>query len=498
MKSQLWILCLLSVVSLTGCQSDRAPSFVSNDDIDQLIPAARDVAVAEVEANFGSPSNLVVASYLNVDFGTYSGTVEKVKPDGSYRVRLNPQSPLASEERMAGLKGAAVTIAASKSAESTEAPAASEAPAKEGESSADEKPQVLQVVSFTVSPTQDEGEGVVGDLTVVSTDGTAVTVNEKDVVTVIGDTLQHGRNLYLRHCMHCHGVSGDGAGPTAQYFTIKPRDYRLGKFKFTSTKGGVRASRDDLYRIIKLGIPGTYMPSFMLLPDSESRAITEYIRWLAMRGEMEGMVATQFSDFSVDRLKEEDAGAVEKEFNDDWAANASDYRTQIEGDLKTGWTDSEDEQNVIWPLKKKAPDADPPDLELVPAPRKVPTSESIANGRRLFMHKDIACFSCHGETARGNGVSTETRNKNLLTNEMNEKPGLYDDWGNLVKPRDLTSGIFRGGRRPIDLYRRIHTGIKGTPMQGFGGKSLDGDEIWDIVNYVLSIPVHGATPESSK
>ena len=114
------------------------------------------------------------------------------------------------------------------------------------------------------------------------------------------------------------------------------------------------------------------------------------------------------------------------------------------------------------------------------------------------MHKDIACFSCHGETARGNGVSTETRNKNLLTNEMNEKPGLYDDWGNLVKPRDLTSGIFRGGRRPIDLYRRIHTGIKGTPMQGFGGKSLDGDEIWDIVNYVLSIPVHGATPESSK
>ena len=33
-------------------------------------------------------------------------------------------------------------------------------------------------------------------------------------------------------------------------------------------------------------------------------------------------------------------------------------------------------------------------------------------------------------------------------------------------------------------------------MQGFGGKSLDGDEIWDIVNYVLSIPVHGADPET--
>lgn len=499
-KSQLWILCLLSTVSLTGCQSDRAPSFVSSDEIEQLIPAAREVAVAEVKANFGTPSNLVVASFLNVDFGTYSGTVEKVNLDGSYRVRLNAQSVLASEERMAELKGAAVTFAPPKpeggeEAAADELPKEAEAPS---ESASSEELQSLQVVSFVPVKSQEDGESVLGNLAIVSGDGAAVSVNEKDVVTIIGDTLQHGRNLYLRHCMHCHGVSGNGAGPTAEYFTIKPRDYRLGRFKFTSTKGGVRASRDDLYRIIKLGIPGTYMPSFMLLPDSDSRALTEYVRWLAMRGEMEGMYVTQFkTDFGVDRLEEEKPEAVEKEFNDEWAANAADIREQMETDLDLFWTEAEDKNNIVWPLKKKAPDADPPDNELIPSPRKKATRESIANGRRLFMHKDVACFSCHGETARGNGASTETRNKNLITKELNDKPGLYDDWGNLVKPRDLTSGIFRGGRRPIDIYRRIHTGIKGTPMQAFGGKVGKGDEeIWDIVNYVLSIPVHGASPET--
>ena len=67
-------------------------------------------------------------------------------------------------------------------------------------------------------------------------------------------------------------------------------------------------------------------------------------------------------------------------------------------------------------------------------------------------------------------------------------PGLFDDWGNSIKPRDLTTGVFRGGRRPIDIYRRIHSGIKGTPMQQFGTTLKEEGQIWDVVNYVLSIP----------
>lgn len=499
MNSPLRFLCLL-LVCLTGCQSDRAPSFVNSDDIDQLIPVAREVAVAEVNANFGTPSSLVVASYLNVDFGAYSGTVDKVNLDGSLRVRLRPQSRLAREERLSELKGTAVTIADPEPDQSEESKAPDGDASSKTKSASKESP-ALQVVSFVLSESQDDEDGVLGDLTIKSSDGSAVSAKEDDVVTIVGDTLQHGRNLYLRHCMHCHGVSGDGAGPTAEYFTIKPRDYRRGIFKFTSTKDGVRASRDDLYRIIKLGIPGTYMPSFMLLPDSETRAITEYVRWLAMRGEMERMFVNTFSvDYSVSRLEEDgaDPAEIEKEFRSDgWGSQASDIRTQIESDLSKGWTESEDENSVVWPLKEKTSNSDPPDLEKVPAPRKHPTAESIANGRRLFMDKIVGCYTCHGEMAQGNGASNDDINKNLQTGELNTKPGLFDDWGNLIKPRDLTSGIFRGGRRPIDIYRRIHTGIKGTPMPGVGDKRK-ADEIWDIVNYVLSIPVHGAVPNADK
>ncbi|MGE5195442.1 MAG: c-type cytochrome, partial [Deltaproteobacteria bacterium] len=71
-----------------------------------------------------------------------------------------------------------------------------------------------------------------------------------------------------------------------------------------------------------------------------------------------------------------------------------------------------------------------------------------------------------------------------------EEPGLHDIWGHLQRPRDLSRGIYRGGRRPVDIYRRVHQGIPGTQMNGFA-KLLQPEEIWDVVNYVLSIPFDG-------
>jgi len=56
-------------------------------------------------------------------------------------------------------------------------------------------------------------------------------------------------------------------------------------------------------------------------------------------------------------------------------------------------------------------------------------------------------------------------------------------------------GQYRGGRRPVDLYRRIYAGIKGTPMPG-ASSSLKPEEIWDIVNYVLDVPYQKQTPET--
>ena len=44
------------------------------------------------------------------------------------------------------------------------------------------------------------------------------------------------------------------------------------------------------------------------------------------------------------------------------------------------------------------------------------------------------------------------------------KNGSLDDWGNPLRPANLNRGVYKGGRRPIDLYWRIAKGINGAKM----------------------------------
>jgi hypothetical protein len=46
-------------------------------------------------------------------------------------------------------------------------------------------------------------------------------------------------------------------------------------------------------------------------------------------------------------------------------------------------------------------------------------------------------------------------------------------------------GIYRGGRRPIDLYYRLEAGINGS---GMPKAPLDELEKWQVIDYVLSLP----------
>ena len=66
-------------------------------------------------------------------------------------------------------------------------------------------------------------------------------------------------------------------------------------------------------------------------------------------------------------------------------------------------------------------------------------------------------------------------------------------------PRNLRQGVYRGGRRRLDIFYRIHAGIPGSPMPGVGGTTpgaagtVTEEEIWKIVDYVQSLPYE---PES--
>jgi mono/diheme cytochrome c family protein len=120
--------------------------------------------------------------------------------------------------------------------------------------------------------------------------------------------LKHGQRVYQQHCVQCHGVNGDGQGPAATAMYPRPRDYRLGKFKFTSTTYGSKPLREDLVRTVRRGARGTSMPSFALLPDEEVEAVVDYVTALAQRGELERELA-----LTAEAFEEVDAEMFESE-----------------------------------------------------------------------------------------------------------------------------------------------------------------------------------------
>ncbi|MGH7318661.1 MAG: cbb3-type cytochrome c oxidase subunit II, partial [Candidatus Rokuibacteriota bacterium] len=57
-----------------------------------------------------------------------------------------------------------------------------------------------------------------------------------------------GKEVYERRCVGCHGQNGDGNGPVATFLDPRPRDFRLGAFKFRTTPSGSLPTDGDLYR----------------------------------------------------------------------------------------------------------------------------------------------------------------------------------------------------------------------------------------------------------
>ncbi|MFO0897374.1 MAG: cytochrome c [Pirellulales bacterium] len=288
---------------------------------------------------------------------------------------------------------------------------------------------------------------------------------------VSSDARGSSHGLYRQHCAHCHGITGDGLGPTAMFLNPYPRDYRTGEFKAKSTLLNARPTQADLDRLLKEGVPGTSMPSFVLLPQAEIDALVEYVKYLSMRGQVERRLILE--------LGNEESLELNRELLIDTAL----------ADAAQAWADAEGA--IIAPA----------------APPEVSLEESIALGRELFQGSTANCVKCHGTLALGDGQTDDFDNwskttKTFFQDVRKVKPeeiadlslADFQDVGALpirnIKPRNLRLGIFRFGRRPVDIYRRIHTGIAGTPMPGVGqspenAAGLTPDQVWHLVNYVL-------------
>lgn len=105
-------------------------------------------------------------------------------------------------------------------------------------------------------------------------------------------------------------------------------------------------------------------------------------------------------------------------------------------------------------------------IPVPPAPKK--TSALVAQGKHLF---ENACAVCHGTNGEGDGPVA----------------GYLKDYkGRPIMPANLTVRPLREANTPNELYKRIATGLNGTPMAGFN-TAFTHKQIWSLVYYLQTI-----------
>ncbi len=388
-------------------------------------------------------------------------------------------------------------------------------------------------------------------------------VNELNPATGRTSAIDGGYAIYRNNCLQCHGVFGAGDGPTSTYLFPKPRDYRPGIFKFTSTNpANAKPSRADLRRTLLYGLHGTSMPGFeATLTASQIEQVIDYMTFLSIRGETEIYLINEAANA-------EDKDAAE--------ALGPDVVGEIVQKVTSSWKEAETQ--VVNPTVRRV-DA---------------TSDSVKRGRDLYLGINtsgpkLECVGCHGIDAKGNGsafidrdifddvvfrgdiypfgkavartfeVQKERsgghaaptakadpagvakfleenpailgvlRKDHYLLGEDVTNPqfdelvkadmpkvadaarkilpdlddpefrgflvskydlwtrGSLDAWNNPLRAANLIDGVYKGGRRPIDLYWRLAKGINGAKMPAHSN-ILTEDQIWDVVNFILALP----------
>ena len=190
------------------------------------------------------------------------------------------------------------------------------------------------------------------------------------------------------------------------------------------------------------------MPSFSLLSDKDKEELVSYVIHLSIRGEVEMNIMKTILN------------------NNPMEGTLAEYAQELLKDFVASWSQSN--QKVLKPAPYPYKADDPEEL-----------AASIGRGYELFTDPKGAasCIACHVDFGR-------------------QVPFRYDEWGTLVRPANLTAGVYRGGRRPIDLYWRIRGGIDPSGMPRADLKSdKEIDQYWDMVNFVQALPYPQMLPE---
>lgn len=184
------------------------------------------------------------------------------------------------------------------------------------------------------------------------------------------DQISRGQLTYEKNCAVCHGVSGDGRGEAAYLLQPKPRNFRAGKFRLVTSQN-LGPTRDDIFRTITNGMPGTAMPSWLQLPEFDRLALADYVLKLNQDG---------------------------------W------YDKGIE----LGYSPAEAQKYAAEMTEPGSPIEIPPEPPVTPA--------GLKQGRELY---HTACANCHGETGEGRRDPTWRTAEGFPTWSRNLRQGVF-------------------------------------------------------------------------
>ncbi len=233
------------------------------------------------------------------------------------------------------------------------------------------------------------------------------------------------------------------------------------------------------------------------LKDDEVETLVDYVIYLTLRGELERNLLRQSTEISFDE--------GQHLFTMTDGASSQQNTQQLKAfedtlaEIAEAWVSASEQ---VRPIPAPPEDVPVPETaqEVIAAAQSAedtPLKRSIARGRELFTSEAAACFKCHGKEGYGDG---QTQDYDEWTKEWTTRIGIDPKDANAqipfiargglpartALPRDFRLGLYRGGDKREQIYRRIAEGIDSTPMPA---ASLPPSDIWHLVNFVRSLAV---------
>lgn len=331
--------------------------------------------------------------------------------------------------------------------------------------------------------------------------------------------LQAGKEIYVQHCLTCHGAAGNGLGSYGGTLIVTPANFKQEPFRSMPD--------DQWFWHVSEGVPGTVMPPWKNALSVEQRwQVIRYIQQVfsqpIMRDPDEGDPAGAYAgltnpvpltrqavdegkaiftrecsvchgyDGTGDGIYADGLQPPPPDFSDGnygTLANPSytdaDYFWRISEGLpwsampawKTQYSE-EDRWKLVHYIrsaftqtqKMPAPDEAPasfpfPDIYRT---QQMPQNVSFDDGKQIYLQR---CASCHGLAGDGSGAS-----------------GAY--LATLPRPFSALADAAPGQARDADMFAKVTFGVSGTAMPVWG-EIMSVEDRWKVIRYVQGAFIDG-------